>query len=164
MRLRLTFFLSLASVIAVATINSNHFRKLAALGSAVTVHSGDNGWRHLCNATDEEQTPRKTTRFCGRRRLPHSRLRTPVPDVAGGEPHLEQVLLDVGAGVLEQQSEVPEHAHIGQSTSDVALIPLLGVDLEDGAQDAQVESLGIRMTSREQTSYHLRVIPQDVLH
>ena len=120
---------------------SNHFRKLGALGSAVTVHSGDNGRWHLCNAIDEEQTPRKTARFCGLRRFPHSGLRAPVPDVAGGEPHVEQFLLNVGAGVLEQRSEVPEHAHIGQ------LIPVASVDLEDGTQDPQVESLGVRMTS-----------------
>ena len=44
---------------------SKHFREMAALGSAITVHSGDDGKRHLCNAPEEKQTPRKTTRFCG---------------------------------------------------------------------------------------------------
>ena len=119
------------------------------LGSVVTVHSGDHGQRHLCNATGEKQTPRKTTRFCGLRRFPHSGLRAPVPDVAGGEPLVEKILLDGGAGLLEQGAEVPEHAHIGQL---VALDPLLGVHLEDRTQDVQVESLGIRMTSWGQTS------------
>ena len=33
-------------------------------------------------------------------------------------------------------------------TSGNSKFPVLGVDLEDGAQDPQVESLGIRMTSR----------------
>ena len=45
------------------------------------------------------------------------------------------------AEFLEQRSEVPEHAHI-------ELAPHLSVHLEDRTQDAQVESLGIRMTSR----------------
>ena len=91
---------------------SNHFREMATLGSVVTVHSGDHGQRHLCSATGEKRTPRKTTRFCGLRRFPHSGLRAPVPDVAGSEPLVEKFLLDGGAGLLEQGSEVPEHAHI----------------------------------------------------
>ena len=59
------------------------------------------------NARRERQT-----RFCGLRRFPHSGLRAPVPDVAGSEPLVEEFLLDGGAGLLEQGSKVPEHAHI----------------------------------------------------
>ena len=125
---------------------------MGTLGSVATVHTGDHGWRHHCNATGEKQTSRKTTRFCGLRCFPHSGLRAPVPDVAGGEPLVEKILLDVGAGLLEQGSKVPENAHIGQ------LNPKPHVDLEDRTQDAQVESLGIRMTSwcRPPVSDHIQ--------
>ena len=113
---------------------------MAALGSAITAQSGDNSQVDPHTETDEKQKPRKTTCFCGLGPLPHSGLRAPVPDVAGGEPHLEKFLLVVDAGFLEQGPKVPEHAHVGQP------VAVLSVDLQHRTQDTQVESRGIRMT------------------
>ena len=47
----------------------------------------------------------------------------------------------VEAGVLEQRSEVPEHAHVLQ------LVPLVDVRLQHSGHDFQMKALRVRMTS-----------------
>ena len=82
-------------------------------------------------------------RVCALRPCPHSGLRAPIPDVTGGEPHLEEVLLVVEARVLVQRSEVPEHAHV------LHLAPSnpLDVRLQHSGHDFQMKALRVRMTS-----------------
>ena len=100
--------------------------------------------RHNTDITkSEHQAQRATIQVCALRHYPHSGLRAPIPDVTGGEPHLEAVLLDVEARVLVQRSEVPEHAHVLEPKKAV----LLHVQLQDSGHDFQMKALRVRMTS-----------------
>ena len=100
--------------------------------------------RHNTDITkSEHQGQRGTIRVCALRHCPHSGLRAPIPDVAGGEPHLEEVLLVVEARVLVQRSEVPEHAHVLHPPH----APVLDVRLQHSGHDFQMKALRVRMTS-----------------
>ena len=79
--------------------------------------------------------PEQGTRFCELSSCPNNRMGTPIPYVAGFQPHLEELLLVGRAWLLMQGTPVPEHRHV----HDVFPRPPIEVHFQEVRHDHQVE-------------------------
>ena len=86
---------------------------------------------------------------CSLRSCPYCGLRTPIPDVTGGEPLPEQPFLDIVTFGLVQGAKVPEHGNVLRRSVDLVL---LEVPFQEAAHDGQMEFVRVGVTCRNGVS------------
>ena len=86
--------------------------------------------------------PKQGRRFCQLSPCPNNRMLTPIPNVAGFQPDLEELLLLWRAWLLVQGTPVPEHRHVHDAPGG----PLVKVLLQKVRHHLQVETRRVGMT------------------
>ena len=86
--------------------------------------------------------PKQGKRFCELSPCPNNSMGTPIPNVAGFQPLLEELLLLWRAWRLMQGTPVPEHRHV----HDAFAGPKIEVLLQEVRNDLQVETRRVGMT------------------
>ena len=81
---------------------------------------------------------------CSLRSCPYCGLRTPIPDVTGGEPLPEQLFLDIVTFGLVQGAKVPEHGNVLRRS--VHVVVHLEVRLQKVAHDSQMKFVRVGVT------------------